>query len=88
MKDLSNSDLRIGRRVRLRDLHILLTVVEHGSMARAATYLNVTQPAISDAVATLESAIGVRLLDRSRKGVEPTAYGAVLLKFGRLAIED
>src|SRR5262245_9093979 len=83
-----NWDARIGRRVRLRDLHILLTVVANGSMVKAAAQLNVSQPAISDAIATLEAAIGVRLLERSRKGVEPTAYGAVLLKYGRLAIND
>jgi DNA-binding transcriptional LysR family regulator len=83
-----NWDARIGRRVRLRDLHILLAVVQHGSMARAAAQLNVTQPAISDAIATLEAALGVRLLDRSRKGVEPTSYGLLLLKYGQLAIDD
>src|SRR5260370_2884410 len=88
MKKPSNWDARIGRRVRLRDLHVLLTVVEHGSMAKAAVQLNVSQPAISDAIATLEAALGVRLLDRSRRGVEPTSYGAVLLKYGQMAIAD
>ncbi len=87
-KKLSNWDARIGRRVRMRDLHVLLSVVQHGSMARAAAQLNVSQPAISDAIATLEHALGVRLLDRSRKGVEPTVYGATLLKYGRMAIDD
>jgi DNA-binding transcriptional LysR family regulator len=88
MKKLSNWDARIGRRVRLRDLHILLTVAQHGSMAKAAASLSVSQPAISDAIATLETALQVRLLDRSRRGVEPTAYGALLLKYGQLAIDD
>src|SRR5215467_13181931 len=88
MEKLSNWDARIGRRVRIRDLHVLLSVVQHGSMARAAAHLNVSQPAISDAVATLEAALGVRLLDRSRKGVEPTVYGATLLKYGSMAIDD
>lgn len=64
------------------------TVVQHGSMAKAAARLNVTQPAISDAIATLEAALGVRILNRSRKGVEPTPYGTVLLKYGQLAIDD
>jgi len=88
MEKLSNWDARIGRRIRIRDLHVLLSVVQHGSMARAAAHLNVSQPAISDAVATLEAALGVRLLDRSRKGVEPTVYGATLLKYGSMAIDD
>jgi DNA-binding transcriptional LysR family regulator len=88
MKKLSSWDARIGRRVRLRDLHILLTVVQCGSMARAAAQLRVSQPAISDAIATLETALGVRVLDRGRKGVEPTSYGALLLKYGQMAIDD
>jgi DNA-binding transcriptional LysR family regulator len=88
MEKRPNWDAHIGRRVRLRDLHILLAVVQHGSMIKAASQLNVSQPAISDAIATLETALGVRLLERSRKGVEPTPYGALLLKYGRMAIDD
>ena len=56
---------RIGRRLRLRDLHIFFAVVESGSMAKAGTLLRVTQPAVSKAIGDLEAAIGVRLLDRS-----------------------
>jgi len=88
MKKRSVQDRRIEHRLRLRDLHILRSVIQHGSMVKAASYLNVSQPAISSAIAALEAVVGVRLLDRSRKGVSPTAYGSVLLKFGQLAIED
>ena len=35
---------RIGRRIRLRDLHILLAVAEHGSMAKASAQLAVSHP--------------------------------------------
>jgi predicted DNA-binding protein YlxM (UPF0122 family) len=44
---------RIGRRLRLRDLYILSTVVRWGSMAKAAEHLAVSQPAVSDAIANL-----------------------------------
>ena len=73
-------DNRIGRRVTLRDLHILSFVVRWGSMARAATHLSTTQSVVSDAIANLEAAIGTRLLDRSARGVEPTIYAKTLLK--------
>jgi DNA-binding transcriptional LysR family regulator len=73
-------DSRIGRRLRLRDLHILSVVVQWGSMAQAATHLAMSQPAVSDAIAALESALRVRLLDRSPKGIEPTLYAQALLK--------
>jgi molybdenum-dependent DNA-binding transcriptional regulator ModE len=59
---------RIGRRLKLRDVNILLAVVECGSMARAAERLAVSQPVVSKAIADLEHTLGVRLLDRSRKG--------------------
>jgi DNA-binding transcriptional LysR family regulator len=79
---------RIGRRLRLRDLHILSTVVEWGSMAKAAAHLAVSQPAVSDAIANLEAALGVRLLDRDPKGVVPTIYADALLKRGDVVFDE
>jgi DNA-binding transcriptional LysR family regulator len=71
---------QIGRRLRLRDLHVFSTVVQRGSMAKAAQQLGVSQPAVSEVIADLEHALGVRLLDRSAQGIEPTIYGGALLK--------
>jgi DNA-binding transcriptional LysR family regulator len=78
---------RIGRRIKLRDLHILQAVAQHGSMAKAARHLAVSQPVISKAIADLEREVGKPLLDRDRHGAEPTIYGASLLKHG-LAVFD
>ena len=71
---------QIGRRLRLRDLHVFSTVVQCGSMAKAARQLGVSQPAVSEVIVDLEHSLGVRLLDRSARGIEPTIYGDVLLK--------
>jgi DNA-binding transcriptional LysR family regulator len=60
---------RASRRLKLRQLEILLTVADTGSMAKAATRLAVTQPAISRAVADAEPALGVPLFDRGTQGV-------------------
>lgn len=79
---------RIRRRLKLRDMHILLTVAKCGSMGRAAAELAVSQPAVSKAIADLEHALGLRLLDRSPHGVEPTPYGAVLLRCGTALFDD
>src|SRR3982074_2137530 len=79
---------RIGRRVRLRDLHILSCVVQAGSMAKAASRLRMSQPSISEAIANLESALRVRLLDRSPRGVEPTIYANALLRRGRVVFDE
>jgi DNA-binding transcriptional LysR family regulator len=79
---------RIGRRLKLRDLHILLAVIKRGSMAKAAAELAISQPAVSKAVADMESALGVRLLERSRNGVEPTAHGRALMKRGYAIFDE
>src|SRR5258708_450060 len=78
MSDLMPWDDRTRRRLKLRDLDILLAVVETGSMGKAAKRLNTSQPAVSKAVVELEDALGVRLVDRSRRGVVPTPYGLAL----------
>jgi DNA-binding transcriptional LysR family regulator len=80
-------DARIGRRIRLRDLHVFLTVVQCGSMAKAAQQLSVTQPAISKSIADLEFVLGVKLLDRGPQGVDPTDYGKAFARRG-LAVFD
>jgi DNA-binding transcriptional LysR family regulator len=77
----------IGRRLKLRDLSILMTVVEWGTMGKAAERLAISQPVVSKAIADMEHALGVRLLDRSQRGVEPTPYGRALIKRG-IAIFD
>src|SRR5215468_4710264 len=81
-------DNQIGRRLRLRDLHVFSTVVQRGSMAKAAAHLGVSQPAVSEVIADIEGALGVRLLDRSPQGVEPTIYGRALLKRSLAAFDE
>jgi DNA-binding MarR family transcriptional regulator len=48
-----------GRRIKLQDLHILMTVVQAGSMGKAARQLNTSQPNISKSIADLEHALHV-----------------------------
>jgi len=79
---------RIGFRVKLHDLHVLMAVVQAGNMSKAAVLLNTTQPAISRSIAELERAIGVRLLDRNSQGVLLTEYGRVLLDGGAAVFDD
>src|SRR5258705_999490 len=79
---------RIGRRIKLQDLDVLMTVVQAGSMGKAARHLNTSQPNISKSIADLEDALGVRLLDRHRQGVEPTKYGRALLDCGVAVFDD
>src|SRR5690349_4549007 len=78
----------IRRRISLRDLRVLIAVVQTGSMGRAARQLATSQPAISRSISDLEHALGVRLVDRSRQGVEPTPYGHALVARGRAVLDE
>jgi DNA-binding transcriptional LysR family regulator len=71
---------RIERRLKLHDLRVLVSVVQCGSMVKAAEHLGTSQPAISRAIADLEYSLGVRLLDRDPRGVVPTPHGQALIK--------
>src|SRR5262245_44122719 len=78
---------RIERRLKLHDVRVLMSVVQAGSMHKAAERLATSQPAISRAINDLEHALGVRLLDRSPHGIEPTPFGRAIIRRG-LAVFD
>jgi DNA-binding transcriptional LysR family regulator len=88
MSKIVDWDSHIGRRLRLRDLHVFFTVVQSGSMAKAAAQFRVSQPAVSKVIADLEHVVGVCLLDRGPRGVEPTIYGRALLARARGAFDE
>jgi len=71
---------RIEHRLSLHDLRVLMVVAQAGSMSGAAKLLATSQPAVSRSIGELEHALGVRLLDRSAKGIELTPFGRALLK--------
>lgn len=79
---------RLKRRLKLRDLDTLMAVVQAGGMRKAADALHMSQGAVSKAIADLEDVLGVRLLERSARGVEPTAHGQALLRRGRVIFDE
>jgi DNA-binding transcriptional LysR family regulator len=78
----------ISRRLKLRQLNVLVAVARWGSMAKAAEHLAISQPVVSKAVAELEQVVGVRLFDRVPGGVEPTPHGRALLKRSVAIFDD
>jgi len=70
-------DDRIGRRLKLRDLHILMTVAQCGGMGKAAAQLAVSQSAVSKAIADMEYMLGVRLSTAPRRASSPRCTAAV-----------
>ncbi len=81
-------DERIGRRLKLHDLHVFIAVAELGSMRKAAERLAVSQPSVSKAIADIEHVLGIRLFERNAQGVEVTPYGHALLRRGMGAFDE
>lgn len=81
-------DERIGRRLKLHDLHVFIAVAELGSMRKAAERLAVSQPSVSKAIADVERVLGLRLLERNAHGVEVTPYGRALFRRAMGAFDE
>ena len=79
---------RIGRRIKLSDLHVLLAVAQSGSMAKAAKELAVSHPVVSRSISELERTLGVRLLERTRHGINLTECGRAILSRSHAAFDE
>ncbi|MEC8581845.1 MAG: LysR family transcriptional regulator [Pseudomonadota bacterium] len=71
----------------LRHLRLLLSVAETGSLTHSASILNVSQPAVTQAIGKLERETGGRLFDRTRQGIFPTPRCEVLARRLRRAFD-
>lgn len=69
-------------------IRALLTVIEEGSVNRAAVRLRITQPALSRQMQALENEIGGKLLERETSGVKPTGLGHALVKAMQPLVEN
>ena len=72
----------------LRLLHQAITLASYRNYARAAQALHLTQPALSRSIAGLEARLGEKLFNRTPHGVEPTAFGKLLLSRGQALLDD
>jgi DNA-binding transcriptional LysR family regulator len=70
----------------LTDLRLFLTVVEHGSLTKGALAMNMALASASARVSGMEAALGASLLERTRRGVHPTAAGDTLVRHARLIL--
>jgi DNA-binding transcriptional LysR family regulator len=79
---------RIGRRIKLSDLHVLLAVAQYGSMSKAASKLAMSHPVVSRSISELEHTLGVHLLERNPHGVVLTEYGRAILNRTHVAFDE
>jgi len=71
----------------IRQLEVFVALVEQGSFTKAARHLELSQSTVSGHIADLERRLGVRLVERDRNGVQPTAAGRALLLPARQALQ-
>ena len=70
----------------IRHMRLLIAIDDHHSVIRAATYLNLTQPAVSKALSGLEAGLGAQLFRRSKSGLVATQVGACLIRHARRVV--
>jgi len=70
----------------MRALECLVTIVEQGSLTRAAATLHMSQPALSHQIAALERELGTPVLERLPRGIRPTAAGRAAAAEARVAL--
>jgi DNA-binding transcriptional LysR family regulator len=87
MHEPSISDHLVAR-LRFRHLNLLTEIQARGSLRAAAQALNLTQPALSKALAEIESAFGFMVFSRTARGLTPTAQGAVVLRGATLLLAE
>jgi DNA-binding transcriptional LysR family regulator len=74
--------------IELRLIQHALALARFGNFGRAAESLGISQPSMTRSIATLEESLGVKLFDRNRRGIEPTAFGAVFLAQGQVLLDS
>lgn len=75
-------------RLQLRHVQHAVALAEEGSYTAAARRLNLSQPALSRSIQTLEELLGAPLFDRTSAGIVPTPIGSIVLERGRLLLQD
>lgn len=79
---------RLSTRLKMRHLVLLLQIRQHGSLTRVAGHVATSQPAVTNALAEMESMFGGALFERSSRGMTPTALGNVVLARAEAMLHD
>ena len=72
----------------IRHIRYFLEITRQGSISKAAKVLQMTQPPLSASLKNLEDELGVRLLDRTARGITPTRAGRLLLEKGARLVDE
>jgi DNA-binding transcriptional LysR family regulator len=75
-------------KLRLRQIRVLLAIAEHGTLIEAAAHLRLSQPAVTKHLLDLENIFGLKLFDRSHRGVSPTQFGEILIEHAKRMVAE
>lgn len=89
-ESLAVSPAGLFRRLRIKSRQIMLldSLDEHRNLRRAAAAIHTTQPAATALLQQLEEGLGVALFTRHARGMEPTVYGEVMIRYARGMLHD
>jgi DNA-binding transcriptional LysR family regulator len=82
------ADLFRRLRIKSRQVMLLDALDEHRNLRRAAAAIHTTQPAATALLQQLEEGLGVPLFERHARGMEPTLYGEVMIRYARSVLHD
>lgn len=71
----------------IKQFEFFVVACEKGSLSQAAECMYTSQPNVSKTISSLEHELGRKLLERTGKGVEPTAYGKTVLEYAKLILK-
>jgi len=82
------TDASLMLHVRPRQLLLLARLDTHRHLGRAAEAMNISQPAATKLLQQLEDSLGERLFERLARGMEPTPYGQILIRYAHRVLSD
>jgi DNA-binding transcriptional LysR family regulator len=85
---MAQLDWYIRANLKPRHLQLLVALDDFRNTGRAAGHLNISQPAVSKALGELQRGLGVKLFERTARGVNPTPYGECLVTHARSILDQ
>ena len=85
---MAQIDRALRSNIKLRHLQLIVALDEFRHLGKTASFLTVTQPAVSKMLTEVEDMLGMQLFDRSRRGTEPTTAGISLVRFARSVLAE
>ena len=83
---MAQLDWYIRANLKPRHLQLLVALDDQRHLGRVATALHVSQPAVSLALGELEKGLGLKLFERTPRGVVPNSYGECLIRHARVVL--